>query len=35
MATFISISFYNVAYVYPVYGAGAWTHDLLVMNHLP
>ncbi len=24
-----------IAYIYPVYVAGVWTHDLLVMSHLP
>ena len=25
----------SIAYIHPVYGAGVWTQDLLIMGHLP
>ena len=39
LATFIfDILFYVIAsigYIHPVYGAGVWTHNLLIMSCLP
>ncbi len=39
LAAFIFKFFFNViakilAYIHPVYGAGVWTHDLLIMSRL-
>jgi len=39
LATFIFVIFVyvkaSIAYIHPAYGAGVWTHDLLIMNPLP
>jgi hypothetical protein len=38
LATFFIIFVYviaSIAYIHPVYGVGAWTHNFLIMSPLP